>query len=55
MFIAVKMNITDKQGSRACLMNTAETPFAEGQPMLVMTAAILLSPKKGQLSEAGRT
>jgi hypothetical protein len=54
MFIAVRMNITDEQGSRACLMNTADTPFAAGQPVLVM-AAILLSPKKGWLSEAGHT
>jgi hypothetical protein len=44
MFVAVRMNITDKQGSRACLMNTSETPFITDQPELVK-AVILLSLK----------
>jgi hypothetical protein len=52
MFIAVRINIADEQGSRVCLMNTGETSFAAGQPVLMM-AAILLSPKKGRFSEAG--
>jgi hypothetical protein len=30
MFIAVRMNITDEQGSRTCLMNTGKTPFIAG-------------------------
>jgi hypothetical protein len=30
MFIALRMNITDKQGSRACLMNTDENSFLSG-------------------------
>jgi hypothetical protein len=39
MFIAVRMNITDEQGSRMCLMSTGKTPFIAGQLELV-TAAI---------------
>jgi hypothetical protein len=45
MFVAVRMNITDKQGSRTCLMNTTETSFVADQPELV-TAMILLSLKR---------
>jgi hypothetical protein len=29
MFIAVGINITDKQGSRACLMNTGEASWLD--------------------------
>jgi hypothetical protein len=45
MFATVTLNITEKQGSRACLMNTGETPFVAGQTQLV-TVVILLSLKK---------
>jgi hypothetical protein len=31
MFIAVRMNITDEQRSRACLMNTDENSLCSGQ------------------------
>jgi hypothetical protein len=44
MFIALRMNITDNQGSRACLMNTGKNSIVD-QPELVM-AVILLSLKR---------
>jgi hypothetical protein len=52
MFVAVRINITDKQRSRTCLMNIGETPFIADQPEL-LTTMILLSLKRAVCQKPG--
>jgi hypothetical protein len=54
MFIAVRMNITYDQGSRACLMNTSENSLRSGLAWASDGGDIVV-PEKGRLSEAGHT
>jgi hypothetical protein len=53
MFVAVRMNITEQQRSRGCLVNTGETPFVARQPELV-TVVILLSLKRAICQKTGK-
>jgi hypothetical protein len=54
MFIAVRMNITDDQGSEACLMNSGENFLRSGLTSASDGCDIVV-PEKGRLSEAGRS
>jgi hypothetical protein len=54
MFIAVRMNITEAQGSRACLMNTGENSLRSGLACSSDSGDIVV-PKKFCLSEAERS
>jgi hypothetical protein len=56
IFIAIRTNITGDQGSRACLMNTAETLFLADYPELVTASdgRDIPVPEKGRFPEAGR-
>jgi hypothetical protein len=51
MFIAVRINITDNQGSRVCLMNTSEHSLRSGLACANDGGDIF--PEKVYLSEAG--
>jgi hypothetical protein len=53
MFIAIRMNITDEQGSRVCLMNTGEKSLHSGLAWAIDGSDIVV-PEKGRLSETGR-
>jgi hypothetical protein len=44
MFIAVRMNITEEQGSRACPMNITKAPCASDGDIIIT--------RKGHFSEA---
>jgi hypothetical protein len=52
IFIAVRMDITDDQGSRACLMNTVENSLHSG-PASASEGSDIVVPEMGHLSEAG--
>jgi hypothetical protein len=54
MFTAVRMNITDGQGSAVCLMNTGETPFKAGYPELVTGILPCSSPVTASKQDAER-
>jgi hypothetical protein len=52
MFIAVRMNITDDQGSRACLLNTGKNSIHSGLACASDSDDIFVT-EKSHLSEAG--
>jgi hypothetical protein len=52
MFIAVRVNITDDQESRVCLMNTGKNSL-DSVPARASDSSDIVVPGKGQLLEAG--
>jgi hypothetical protein len=51
MFITFGMNITDKQGSRTCLMNTSENSLHSGLAW-ASDGEDIVEPEMAHLSEA---